>query len=106
MDQKRAVLFLPDDDSYEDSVSPLMLEAVVFCPILSWVSEKLLADGIERFFVACGPKYAKEVLACFPQGAQVTVSEQHQDLLKFVDCEEDVVVIPRLVLPLEGTGEG
>ena len=36
----------------------------------------------------------------------MTVSEQHQDLLKFVDCEEDVVVIPRLVLPLEGAGEG
>lgn len=106
MDQKRAVFFLPDDDSYEDSVPPLMLEAVLFCPILSWVSKKLLADGVQRFFAVCGPKYAQEVRACFPDGVDVTISEQHQELLDFVDSPENVIVIPCPVIPVEGVGEG
>lgn len=106
MDQKRAVLFLPDDDSYEDSVPPLMLEAVLFCPILSWVSKKLLADGVQRFFAVCGPKYAQEVRACFPDDADVTISEQHQELLDFVEGPGSVLVIPCPVIPVEGVGEG
>ena len=106
MDHKRAVLFLPDDDSYEDSVSPLMLEAVVFCPILTWVGDKLQADGVQRFFIVCGPTFAEEVRRCFPADADVIVSEQQKDLMEFLNTPDQVLVLPRAALPLEEAGEG
>ena len=106
MDQLRAVVFLPDDDSYQDAARPLMLETVLFCPILTWVSKKLQMEGIGRFFVVCGPKYAKEVRACFDDGADVTISEQHQALLEFVAEPGAVTVIPCPVIPAEGAGPG
>lgn len=52
---QRAVLFLEEDSSVPEHSKPLMLEAVVFCPILTWRAEQLLADGVQQFFVVCGP---------------------------------------------------
>ena len=47
---QRAVLFL--DDSFDSADSkPLMLEDLLFCPILEWVGDKLQADGVKRFFL-------------------------------------------------------
>ena len=63
---QRAVFFLEEDSSIPAHAKPLMLEAVLFCPILRWMSEKLLADGVQRFFVVCGPRFAQEARACLP----------------------------------------
>ena len=53
---QRAVFFLEEDSSPPAPSKPLMLEAVLFCPILKWMSDKLLADGVQRFFaVSKGP---------------------------------------------------
>lgn len=35
---QRAVLFLEEDSSVPEHSKPLMLEAVVFCPILTWAA--------------------------------------------------------------------
>ena len=43
---QRAVFFLEEDSSLPAHSKPLMLEAVLFCPILKWMSDKLLADGV------------------------------------------------------------
>ena len=61
-----AVFFFEEDSSIPESSKPLMLEAVLFCPILKWMSDKLLADGVQRFFVVCGPRFADQARACFP----------------------------------------
>ena len=42
-------VFLEEDSSLPAHSKPLMLEAVLFCPILKWMSDKLLADGVQRF---------------------------------------------------------
>ena len=76
-----AVFFLEEDSSVPAHAKPLMLEAVLFCPILTWMSDQLLADGVQRFFVVCGPRFAAEARACLPEEADVTVSEQHEELL-------------------------
>jgi len=52
---QRAVFFLEEDSSLPAHSKPLMLEAVLFCPILKWMSDKLLADGVQRFFAAFNP---------------------------------------------------
>lgn len=103
MEQKRAVIFLaaPSDP---DQKKPLMLESVLFCPILTWVARRLKSDGVERFFVVCGPEYAEQARACLPEGA--VISDSHDALLDFVSGEGRVTVIPRAVVPAERAGEG
>ena len=66
-----AVFFFEEDSSIPEHSKPLMLEAVLFCPILQWMSDKLLADGVQRFFVVCGPRFAEEARKCFPEEADV-----------------------------------
>ena len=103
---ERAVFFLEEDSSIPAHSKPLMLEAVLFCPILTWVSDKLQADGVQRFFVVCGPRFAEEARKCFPADADVTVSEQQSDLMAFLSTPDTVAVLPRAALPMEEAGPG
>ncbi len=103
---QRAVFFFEEDSDLPAHSKPLMLEAVLFCPILSWVADKLQADGVERFFVVCGPRFAEEARACFPAGADVTVSEQQRDLTAFLTTPDPVLVLPRAALPAAEAGPG
>ena len=49
MDQMtRAVLFLNGAD---DEKKPLMLESILFCPLLTWAGEALIKRSIRRFFI-------------------------------------------------------
>ena len=101
-----AVFFFEEDSSIPEHSKPLMLEAVLFCPILQWMSDKLLADGVQRFFVVCGPRFAEAARACVPAEADVTVSEQHSELLAFLNSPDPVLVLPRAAMPMEEAGAG
>lgn len=101
-----AVFFFEEDASVPVNAKPLMLEAVLFCPILRWASNQLLADGVQRFFVVCGPRFAQEARACFPEDAHVIVSEQQSDLHAFLNTPDPVLVLPRAALPLKEAGAG
>ncbi len=101
-----AVFFLEEDSSLMEGSKPLMLEAILFCPILRWVSKQLLADGIQRFFVVVGPRFAQEARGCFPPEAEVTVSEQQADLMAFLNSPDPVLVLPRAALPMAEAGPG
>ena len=103
---QRAVFFLEEDSSIPAHAKPLMLEAVLFCPILRWMSDKLLADGVQRFFVVSGPRFAREARACFPEDADVIVSEQHSELLDFLNTPDGVAVFTRAARPAEEAGPG
>ena len=43
MDQKLAVLFMPDDMTLTKEQAPLMLRPILFCPILTWMVEELVS---------------------------------------------------------------
>ena len=103
---QRAVFFLEEDSSIPAHARPLMLEAVLFCPILRWMRDKLVADGVQRFFVVSGPRFAGEARACFPEDADVTVSEQHGELMDFLNTPDTVAVFTRAALPAEEAGPG
>lgn len=103
---QRAVFFLEEDSSIPAHSKPLMLETVLFCPILTWMSDKLRADGVQRFFAVCGPRFAAEVRACFPPDAEVTISEQQSDLMAFLASPDPVLVLPRAALPMAEAGPG
>ena len=102
---QRAVFFMEEEPAAGDS-KPLMLNAVLSCPILSWMSNQLLAEGVQRFFVACDDRFAEEARACFPEGAEVVISNRHSDLLAFLDTDEQVAVLPRSALPMAEAGPG
>ena len=101
MNQMRAVIFL-DSTSSAKSERPLMLRPVLLHPILSWVGGKLRACGVERFFVVCGPEFAREARACFPADLEVCVSAGGEELEAFLAEEGAVAVIPGPVLPVSG----
>lgn len=107
MDQpKRAVLIMEEDTRIPEYSKPLMLEAVLFCPALVWMGNRLLAEGVQRFFVVCGPRFAEEARACFPEEADVTVSERQEDLAAFLNTPDTVAVLLRPALPMEEAGPG
>ena len=93
METKRAVLFV-DDAEGELIRKPLMLQNVLFCPVLTWLSTALREQGVERFFVCCPASYQEEALACFSSAEQVTVSDNRADLLAFLEGEEETLVVP------------
>lgn len=107
MDQpKRAVLIMEEDALVPVHSKPLMLEAVLFCPVLTWMGNRLRAEGVQRFFVVCGPRFAEEARSCFPEEADVTVSERQEDLSAFLNTPDTVAVLLRAALPMEEAGPG
>lgn len=103
---KRAVFFFEEDTAIPADSKPLMLEALLSCPILSQASAQLLADGIRRFFVVSSPRFAEEARACFPASADVTISEQAADLMAFLNTPDLVLVLPRAAYPMAEAGPG
>lgn len=103
---QRAVFFFEEDAAVPNDLKPLMLEAVLDCPILTWMSNQLLADGVRRFFVVCGPRFAEEAGKCFPVEAEAVVSELQRDLYAFLDTSEAVLVLPRAAVPMAEAGPG
>ena len=73
---KCVVIFLTDDVAQTYDGKPLMLQDVLFCPVLNWCMRAWMEKGIRRFFVVCAPEYHDEVAACFPEGAVAAVGTE------------------------------
>ncbi|MCQ2447921.1 MAG: hypothetical protein MJ073_03310 [Oscillibacter sp.] len=102
----RTVFFLEEDSAIPVDGKPLMLETIVNRPALSWAAERLIADGVQRFFVVSSPRFVQQVRACFPAEADLTVSEQQTDLMAFLNTPDEVFVLPRAAVPMEVAGVG
>ena len=102
----RAVFMMEEDASIPIDGKPLMLEAVLDRSILERAVKQCMADGVQRFFVVCSPRFAEEAAACFPEGTDVVISEQHAELLNFLDNDEDTLVLCRAALPMAQAGPG
>ena len=101
-----SIFFMEEDSAIPAGSKPLMLEAVLSCPILKWMSSQLLADGVQRFFVVCSPRFAQEARNCFPADADVIVSEQQSDLMQFLKTPDPVMVFVRAAFPFAEAGAG
>lgn len=101
-----AVFFLEEDASIPVGSKPLMLETMLDCPIMTWAANRLMADGVQRFFVVCSPRFAQECRECFPAEADVIISEQQSDLMQFLTTPDKVLVLPRAGVPLAQAGVG
>lgn len=53
MDHKLAIIDLRAGGAGADTaMKPLMLQPMLFCPVVRWVCQELLACGIERFLLS------------------------------------------------------
>lgn len=102
----RAVLILEEESCIPAGGKPLMLETILRRPIMEWAAARCMADGIRRFFVVCPPRFEREAAACFPEEAEVTISERHAELLDFLDTEEETLVLCRAAMPFDQAGPG
>ena len=71
MDQKLAVLFMPDDMTLTKEQAPLMLRPILFCPILTWMVEELMGRGFERFFIVSDKRAHDMMRPYVPENADV-----------------------------------
>lgn len=101
MEHARRAVFMMEDSFDLLESKPLMLEDVLFCPLLTWMSEQMRADGVERFFVVCGPGYAEAARACFFADGEVTVSANRDGLSSFLQEEGPVTLVSGAAVPVD-----
>lgn len=101
-DIKRAVIFMDEENRSGDKIQkPLMLQSVLFCPVLCWLSDSLRADGVEHFFVFCPEKYRAEAESCFSVKENVIFSADLNELKVFLQNDEKTLVVPGAAVPVE-----
>ncbi|MCI9444904.1 MAG: glucosamine-1-phosphate N-acetyltransferase [Oscillospiraceae bacterium] len=87
MDNKKCiVIFLTEDTARTYDGKPLMLQDVLFCPILNWCMRAWMKKGVRRFFVVCDSASLEEVAACFPEEAAAvagTAEDYERDIAEF-----------------------
>lgn len=106
MMRPQSAVFFMEETVFPDARRPLMLEDFLAEPILTRMSRQLLAEGVQRFFLACDPQFAQQARACFPEGAEVMISDQHADLMAFVNTPDPVLVLNRSAIPAAQAGPG
>lgn len=81
------------------SEKPLMLQPVLFCPVLTWVCQELRACGAQRFFAVCDADAREEVLAA-AEGFDLTCVDSAEEALAQV--QGGVIAVPGAVVPAAG----
>ena len=104
MDQKLAVLFMPDDMTLTKEKTPLMLRPILFCPILTWMVEELMGRGIERFFIVSDKRAHDMMRPYVPENADVVYvdgARHGEELLTLLKDEKgSVLIVNGAVLPV------
>ncbi len=102
MDCKSAVLFMPDNIALTKEKTPLMLQSVMFCPILTWVCTELTALGVERLFIVSDQSAHELMRPHVPESAVFVDGAKHaSELLELLADEEGgVLVLNGVVLPV------
>ena len=88
MDQKIAVLFMPDNIACTEEKTPLMLQPILFCPVLTWMCAELCGRGIERLFIVSDVSAQERMKPYLPKEADVTFvdgAKHAEELLKLLE---------------------
>lgn len=104
MDQKIAVLFMPDNIACTEEKTPLMLQPILFCPVLTWMCAELCGRGIERLFIVSDVSAQERMKPYLPKEADVTFvdgAKHAEELLKLLEGETgSVLIVNGVVLPV------
>ena len=105
MDQKIAAIYMAKE-AVGPLGTPLMLEEVMFCPVLEWLADVLSASGVERIFVACEQEWAEQVEKCLDGLDHSVVTEDTANAFERFIAEtektEKVLRIDVPTLPFQG----
>ena len=102
MERKTAVWFLPDDMTLTKEKTPLVLQSVMFCPILSWTCAELTERGIERLFIVSDRSVHDRLRPFAPADAVFVDGARHgEELLRLLEGETgEVMILNGAVLPV------
>ena len=75
MSDLSAVVFVPDDTAKTGFSRPMMLQAIMGTPLLSWLTRSLAAGGVGRFFLVCHERFLSEAKHCFPDGCELSCAK-------------------------------
>ena len=102
MDRKTAIWFMPDGIALSKEKKPLMLESVLFCPVLTWACTELTQMGIERIFIISDTAAHDLMKPYVPESAVFVDGARHaEELLRLLADEEgEAVVLNGVVLPV------
>ena len=91
-----AVILLNDDGASSDK--PLMLQDVLFAPVLRWVYEELRQAGIQRFFILSPSDWISDAEACC-RGAEIAALDDPTAEERFIrfagEAAGKLIVLPR-----------
>ena len=102
MDRKTAIWFMPDDIALTKEKKPLMLQSVLFCPILTWTCAELTALGVERIFIVSDTRAHELMKPYAPEAAVFVDGAKHADELLRLLADEtgEGIVLNGVVLPV------
>ena len=104
MDQKIAVLFMPDGITHTEEKTPLMLQPVLFCPVLTWMCAELTGSGIERLFIVADVSAHERMRPFIPKGMDAVLvdgARHAEELLRLLDgVEGKLLIVNGVVLPV------
>ena len=102
VDCNSAILFLPDDIALTKEKTPLMLQSVWFCPVLTWTCAELTSAGIERLFIVSDQSVHETIRPYVPAHATLIDGAKHaEELLRALRDEDGgVLVLNGVVLPV------
>lgn len=105
MDQKIAAIYMAKE-ALSPLGTPLMLEEVMFCPVIEWLADVLSASGVERFFVFCEAQWREQVAACLEGLTNEIVTEggfeAYEAFIAETEKTEKVLRIDMPTLPFQG----
>lgn len=101
MDHNLAIIDLRAGGAGADTaIKPLMLQAILFCPVVRWVCQELLPCGVQRFSVVCDENWREEAAEALRGIDGVTFYDRLEEALSA--AEGDVIVVPGPVVPVWG----
>ncbi len=71
MNKTCVAIHLPSDESSNYHGKPLILQNVMFCPVLTWCTRAWTERGVQRFYLVCEGTCSQAILDCFPGNVEV-----------------------------------
>ena len=103
MDHNIAIIDLRAGGAGADiAIKPLMLHTMLFCPVVRWVCQELLACGVGRFFVICEENWREDAAEALKDISGVTFCDNEREPLDAAGG--GVIVVPEAVVPVWGGG--
>ena len=102
MDHKIAIMDLCAGGAGADTaMKPLMLQPILFCPVVRWVCQELMDCGVGRFFLICAAPWREETAGVLAElEAETLFFDTPEAALSA--AEGDVVIVPAPVVPVWG----